>query len=636
MPDNTYFRQSDTQKMLLDILFVFCKLNNDVGYRQGMHELLAPILWVVERDAIDPDTINSDGKPLGQEGLLRDSLDSRYIEHDTFTLFSLVMQSGKSFYELGDEERGKQSAGDAVVKSVSPIVERSNFVHHNLLATVDPGLSNQITELDVLPQVFLIRWIRLLFGREFPFDELLMLWDSLFAQDPTLDLVNMICVAMLLRVRWQLMEADYSTALTLLLRYPSPVAPNGPSSFVTDALYLRDNLSYNGGSYIINKYSGRSPGIFEKTAMPAPPTQARSHSRASSVTPSISSTRAKSPLNSGVLFRRQKGLETILTGAAKGVYERSEKWGVNKAMRDAMGEVKRNVQGLQSPGSSPRASFDGTRRSIEEPRPMVPIAKVNDMLLAAHDRNKSLARMLGDALDDLQSAKSTENADKDKKDGKKKIEDERTAHGIDEALAKLQFVKVCLEDSSLPLPTEEKGEADSVKIVPALASPFETPAPEPRADPMDSVVVSSGSSTKPIAIPGAQHTEDVKSVVTPESSTTAVSPTPTTSVIASSHRPRNLLAQSSFAWMLGDDPATARSSTGFKPSTSPANAAPSPRQAPSRIAPASGLFGDPARDSIDPLGDVGSEHRNKTGTTRNNERKDNDGFNLATLKGGKD
>lgn len=47
------------------------------------------------------------------------------------------------------------------------------------------------------------RWIRLLFGREFPFDELLALWDTLLAEDPGLDLVDMVCVAMLLRIRWQ-------------------------------------------------------------------------------------------------------------------------------------------------------------------------------------------------------------------------------------------------------------------------------------------------------------------------------------------------------------------------------------------------------------------------------------------------
>jgi TBC1 domain family protein 5 len=47
------------------------------------------------------------------------------------------------------------------------------------------------------------RWIRLLFGREFPLAELLPLWDALFAADPELSLVDLICVAMLLRVRWQ-------------------------------------------------------------------------------------------------------------------------------------------------------------------------------------------------------------------------------------------------------------------------------------------------------------------------------------------------------------------------------------------------------------------------------------------------
>lgn len=46
------------------------------------------------------------------------------------------------------------------------------------------------------------RWIRLLLGREFPFEQLLELWDALFAVDPTLDLIDLICVAMLIRIRW--------------------------------------------------------------------------------------------------------------------------------------------------------------------------------------------------------------------------------------------------------------------------------------------------------------------------------------------------------------------------------------------------------------------------------------------------
>ena len=45
--------------------------------------------------------------------------------------------------------------------------------------------------------------MRLLFGREFPFDDVLMMWDVLFANGLTSDLVDFTCIAMLLRIRWE-------------------------------------------------------------------------------------------------------------------------------------------------------------------------------------------------------------------------------------------------------------------------------------------------------------------------------------------------------------------------------------------------------------------------------------------------
>jgi hypothetical protein len=45
------------------------------------------------------------------------------------------------------------------------------------------------------------RWIRLLFGREFPMQDLLVLWDALFADGIGFDLVDYIFVAMLLYIR---------------------------------------------------------------------------------------------------------------------------------------------------------------------------------------------------------------------------------------------------------------------------------------------------------------------------------------------------------------------------------------------------------------------------------------------------
>lgn len=97
MPESAYFRQLETQRTLTDILFVFCKLNPDVSYRQGMHELAAPILWVVENDAVD---IGEGSKTLGQDSTIKALFDADHIEHDTFALFGQVMQSAKTFVSL--------------------------------------------------------------------------------------------------------------------------------------------------------------------------------------------------------------------------------------------------------------------------------------------------------------------------------------------------------------------------------------------------------------------------------------------------------------------------------------------------------------------------------------------------------
>lgn len=188
MQDNAFFQEPSTKNMLLDILFIYSKLHPDIGYRQGMHELLAPILWVVYCDAIESTTPTS---KRAEDSLMTDVLDRKFIEHDAFTLFCAVMQTAKSFYEIGD--------------SSSPIVERSRRIHEEYLAEIDPQLANHLRVIEILPQIFLLRWIRLLFGREFSLKDTLSVWDILFAEDLSLSLVDMTCLAMLLRIRWSRM-----------------------------------------------------------------------------------------------------------------------------------------------------------------------------------------------------------------------------------------------------------------------------------------------------------------------------------------------------------------------------------------------------------------------------------------------
>lgn len=157
MPENLYFRQPETQKMLLDILFVFCKLNPDVSYRQGMHELLAPILWVVEMDALS-------GKPDGElevdEQLLCHVCDKDFVEHDTFTLFGIVMQGAKSFYEQAAHTAPSQLMAASSIKQEpklqNPILARIHRIYDEYLPHVDPQLAQHLRDIDLIPQVFLM------------------------------------------------------------------------------------------------------------------------------------------------------------------------------------------------------------------------------------------------------------------------------------------------------------------------------------------------------------------------------------------------------------------------------------------------------------------------------------------------
>lgn len=136
--------------MMLDILFVYSKLNPDLGYRQGMHELLAPIIWVVERDAVAlPTTDRSSINTTDGEDIMLLLLDANYIESDAFNLFCSIMQVARSFYEHTDNEMVNGQP------DVAPIVGRSQFIHNELLMTADHELAAHLNNIEILPQIFL-------------------------------------------------------------------------------------------------------------------------------------------------------------------------------------------------------------------------------------------------------------------------------------------------------------------------------------------------------------------------------------------------------------------------------------------------------------------------------------------------
>ncbi|THY03370.1 RabGAP/TBC [Aureobasidium pullulans] len=531
MPDNIYFRQPQTQVMLLDVLFVFCKLNPDVGYRQGMHELLAPILWVVEKDAVSGKATDDSGS---EDKMLCHVFDSDFVEHDTFTLFGIVMQGAKSFYEQAAHKApSKLTAGPTKPAATleNPILTRIHRIFDEYLPHVDPTLAQHLQKIDLIPQVFLMRWIRLLFGREFGFDDVLSMWDAIFADDPSLEIVDLICLNMLLRLHWDLMDADYNTALTGLLRYPALEDGKTPQEFVTNAVYLRNNFNHEGASTLVEKYSGRP--------LPQP-----TETPTSTLQPSM-----PGKLRMQMPGRASSNFEDILQGAAKGVLQRGEKWGINKAFRDAMDEVRkgvREIQAVQTPQAPPRHTRGLSRQSGTSDRSTNPSLQ----LAMLEQRNTALSKMLKKAIDDLWAYHETAVGGK--------AGEEESLNGLSMAIAKVQFIQVYLDDATVPLSAEEEaieaGKEDAIEVKevqPQIKEPTSAhidnkPAVQEAEEPADANAVE--EQPKDHVEPTQQHKDAAPAKATK-----------TTDIPLDFHTPRPTLAQSSFSWMLGQSPETSAS-----------------------------------------------------------------------------
>ncbi|KAK9354049.1 rab-GTPase-TBC domain-containing protein [Lipomyces doorenjongii] len=480
-PDIDYFRDKKVQHMMLDILFVYAKMNPVVRYQQGMHELLAPIFWVISRDSL-----KAPADIAGSDKLMYDTLSEEYVEHDSFTLFNFIMQNAWEWYAAEGKVKGPSENG----RVTPPIVVKARKIQEHYLRRIDPELERHLRVLGVEPQLWGIRWIRLLFGREFKFSRLLNVWDCLFAADAqSLDLIDLVCIALLLRVRDQLLLADYTGALTLLLRYPVTDAM-APCTFIEDAIYLQVHVTPNGGRRIIQQYIAFDDELDNQQPL---------HMINGMLVPSTKS----------IYQQRRAMMEKAMSGIAKNVFDTSERLGVgmNKYVRERVQDVRvRATSAIQNGTGSVQyltpetAGIASTQRQQlrqngarttalpKGGRPRNGIAAFDEAEYN-RERNERLAEVLATSLSSLNA-----------------LLDDSENHGrFMEALDRIEFVRKCLLFDNLRV--DKKYTSPIVVISPKTSISEESiPSPSlpvPRAptklregDPLYSTLVNSVDSAK--------------------------------------------------------------------------------------------------------------------------------------------
>ncbi|XP_029918993.1 TBC1 domain family member 5 isoform X2 [Myripristis murdjan] len=242
-PEMRYFQEEDVRTKLTDILFCYARENEQLLYKQGMHELLAPIVFVLHCDHQAFQHASETANPSEEMKCL---LNPVYHEHDAYAMFSQLMETAEPWFSSFEREvrKGKEemltSIPFARPQDTGPsvaIVTKVNRIQDQLVKKHDVELHMHLNRLEIAPQIYGIRWVRLLFGREFPLQDLLVVWDALFADSITLDLVDYIFVAMLLYIRDALIASNFQTCLGLLMHYP----PIGDiHALLHKALFLRD------------------------------------------------------------------------------------------------------------------------------------------------------------------------------------------------------------------------------------------------------------------------------------------------------------------------------------------------------------------------------------------------------------
>ncbi|XP_050433362.1 TBC1 domain family member 5 [Adelges cooleyi] len=242
-PGIQFFQTERIQNTMVNILFCYSREHPDLSYRQGMHEILAPILFVLHCDhqallhVVEQSSDVSD--------VIQQILNPLHLEADAYSQFSTLMKVMIDYYTINDSTLLSSEDESETIKissnTESEIVRKLLKIRDSMLPKYDPELHNHLIRLDIAFTTFGIRWLRLLFGGEFSLMDLLVLWDVIFAKSPLhFQLINHIFVAMLILLRVQLLKSDSTSCLTFLMKYPHVDV----TSVIEYALHMSDPQIY--------------------------------------------------------------------------------------------------------------------------------------------------------------------------------------------------------------------------------------------------------------------------------------------------------------------------------------------------------------------------------------------------------
>ncbi|XP_066225190.1 TBC1 domain family member 15 isoform X2 [Saccopteryx leptura] len=161
---NKFYEGQDNPGLILlhDILMTYCMYDFDLGYVQGMSDLLSPLLYVIENEV------------------------------DAFWCFASYMDQMHQNFE--EQMQGMKTQ----------LIQLST-----LLRLLDSEFCNYLESQDSGYLYFCFRWLLIRFKREFSFPDILRLWEVMWTELPCKNFHLLLCCAILDSEKQKIMEKHY-------------------------------------------------------------------------------------------------------------------------------------------------------------------------------------------------------------------------------------------------------------------------------------------------------------------------------------------------------------------------------------------------------------------------------------------
>ncbi len=158
------------------ILYIYAKINKDVGYVQGMNAILAPIYYCY---------------------CLDNTCEEENIEADTYWSFSFLMDDIKKVFQKQND-----SLKGGIIDKVLLLELMVSKIEKEIFNKLQKRNNNDCF-------YFAIKWINLFFSQQMIMPDVLRLWDIIFCEDNRYYFVYIFSIAILEYHKKEILKKDY-------------------------------------------------------------------------------------------------------------------------------------------------------------------------------------------------------------------------------------------------------------------------------------------------------------------------------------------------------------------------------------------------------------------------------------------